>query len=304
MKKDKGSFSALLTAYMRAYHAKHDNPKIFDDFLAYSLIPDDIRAQIEENLDKPLISTFSKSSDSDQPITMASLMQTTNPISRARYVEDTIEKALRQGIKQYVILGAGMDTYAFRRPEMIEKLEVFEVDHPATQEFKLHRLAELGWKLPGKLHFIPIDFTQESVASALTHSSSYDLKVKSLFSWLGVVIYLTREEVFATLRSIIDIAPAGSMVIFDYTNTDAFNPEKSSPQMQKFMEFGQKIGEPMITGFNPSALAEDLEGLGFHLYENLSPADIEILYFQGRKDGFHAQEHGHITCAVIERTNA
>lgn len=137
MKKDKGSFSAIITAYMRAYHAKHDNPKIFDDFLAYSLIPDDIRAQIEESLDKPLISTFSKSPDSDQAITLGSLIQTTNPISRARYVEDTLEKAVRQGIKQYVILGAGMDTFAFRRPDLIERLEVFEVDHPATQELSL-----------------------------------------------------------------------------------------------------------------------------------------------------------------------
>jgi len=300
MKKDKGSFSAIMTAYMRAYHAKHDNPKIFDDFLAYSLIPDDIRAQIEENLDEPLISTFSKSSDSDQPITMTSLIQTTNPISRARYVEDTLEKAVRQGVKQYIILGAGMDTFAFRRPELMELLEVFEVDHPATQEFKLSRLADLEWKHPAKLHFVPINFKQESLVTALTRSSSYDPKVKSLFSWLGVVIYLTRDEVFATLRSITDIAPAGSMVIFDYTNTDAFKPEKSSPQMQKFMEFGQKIGEPMITGFNPSVLVLDLEGLGFHLYENLSPADIEILYFQGRKDGFHSQEHGHIACAVVD----
>lgn len=123
---------------------------------------------------------------------------------------------------------------------------------------------------------------------------------ESLFSWLGVFIYLTRDEVFAALRSITDIAPAGSMVIFDYTNTDAFIPEKSSPQMQKFMELGQKIGEPMITGFKPSTLAEDLKSLGFRLYENLSPDDIEILYFQGRMDGYHAQEHGHIACAVIE----
>lgn len=263
------------------------------------MIPDGIRAQIEESLDKPLISTFSKSPDSDQTITLASLIQTTNPICRARYVEDTLEKAVRQGIRQYVILGAGMDTFAFRRPDLIERLEVFEVDHPATQEFKLSRLAGLGWKHPAKLHFIPIDFKQESLVTALTRSSSYDPKIKSLFSWLGVVIYLTRDEVFAALRSITDIAPAGSMVIFDYTNTDAFIPEKSSPQMQKFMELGQKIGEPMITGFKPSTLAEDLESLGFRLIENLSPDDIERLYFQGRMDGYHAQEHGHIACAVI-----
>ena len=114
-------------------------------------------------------------------------MQTTiSLLSRARYTEDTLEKAIRQGVKQYIILGAGMDTFAFRRPDLMERLEVFEIDHPATQEFKLHRLAELGWKHPAKLHFIPIDFTKESLVTALTRSSSYDPKVKSLFSWLGV----------------------------------------------------------------------------------------------------------------------
>ena len=137
-----------------------------------------------------------------------------NVISRARYTEETLEKAVRQGVKQYVILGAGMDTFAFRRPEMLEELEVFEVDHPATQEFKLNRLTELGWKHPAKLHFIPIDFTKESLVTALTRSSSYDPNVKSFFSWLGVTPYLTQEEVFATLRSIAEVAPAGSTSSF------------------------------------------------------------------------------------------
>ena len=111
-----------------------------------------------------------------------------------------------------MILGAGMDTFAFRQPEMMEHLEVFEVDHPATQKFKLHRLAELGWKHPAKLHFIPIDFTKESLIKALTNSSSYDPKVKTFFKWLGVVIYLTRDEVFTTFRSIREIAPANSIL--------------------------------------------------------------------------------------------
>lgn len=131
---------------------------------------------------------------------------------------------------------------------MLEQLDVFEVDHPATQEFKLHRLAELGWKHPAKLHFVPVDFTKENLITALTRSSSYSPDVKSFFSWLGVTRYLTREEVFATLRSITDIAPVDSTVVFDYSDMDAFIPEKSSPQMQKKREFFRKIGEPMITG--------------------------------------------------------
>jgi methyltransferase (TIGR00027 family) len=193
-----------------------------------------------------------------------------------------------------------MDTFAFRRPEMMENLEVFEVDHPATQEFKLRHLAELGWTHPAKLHFIPIDFTKENLATALTRSSSYDPNVKSFFSWLGVTMYLTREEVSATFRSITNIAHGGSEVVFDYLDTDAFIPEKSSPQMKQKREIFQKIGEPMITGFNPITLDEYLEKLGLRLHENLSPADIEKRYFQGRMDDYHAQEHGHIAWAVVE----
>jgi methyltransferase (TIGR00027 family) len=220
--------------------------------------------------------------------------------SHARYAEDALEKAVRQGVKQYVILGAGMDTFAFRRPEMMKHLEVFEVDHPSTQKFKLHQLAELGWKHPAKLHFIPIDFTKESLVTALTSLSSYEPKVKSFFNWLGVTPYLPHKDVLATLRFIADVAPVGSSLVFDYLDTDAFIPEKSSPQMQKSLEYLRKIGEPMITGFNPLTLGEELASLGFSLQENLSPADIEKRYFKGRTDGYHAYEYGHFACAVVE----
>ncbi|MHB1043431.1 MAG: class I SAM-dependent methyltransferase [Eubacteriales bacterium] len=86
-----------------------------------------------------------------------------------------------------MILGAGMDTFAFRRPELVKQLQVFEVDHPATQVFKRRRLTELGWEHPAQLHFIPVDFTQESLAPALTRSS-YDPQAPSFFSWLGAVV--------------------------------------------------------------------------------------------------------------------
>jgi len=192
------------------------------------------------------------------------------------------------------------NTFAFRQPEMTKHLEVFEVDHPTTQEFKLHRLAELGWEHPAKLHFIPIDFTKESLVTALTSSSSYDSQAKSFFSWLGVIPYLTKDEVFTTMRSITKIASAGSTIVYDYFDTDVFIPEKSSPQMQKILEYLRKIGEPIITGFNPSNLAEELPSLGFSLQENLSSIDIEEHYFKGRTDGYHARENVHFACAIIE----
>ncbi len=307
MKENQASFTAMSVAYMRAYHAMYDTPKIFDDFLAHDLIPEEKRALIEQHLieqyviwDQQLNDPENTASLYDRITTSESLMQAiNNVISRARYTEDALEEAFRQGVKQYIILGAGMDTFAFRRPEMLEELEVFEVDHPATQEFKLNRLTELGWEHPAKLHFIPIDFTKENLITALTRSSSYDPKIKSFFSWFGVTPYLPQKDVLATLRFIADIAPAGSTLVFDYIDTDAFIPEKISPQMRVLLEYLSKIGEPMKSrGFNPSNLAEDLASLGFHLYEDLSPTDIEERYLQGRTYGHY--EHGHFACAVVD----
>jgi methyltransferase (TIGR00027 family) len=279
----------MMTAYMRAYHAMYDTPKIFDDSLAYYLIPEEKRELITSSL-------------SAQANTFEPLIQTPNALTRARYTEDVLEEAITQGIKQYVILGAGLDTFAFRRPDLMEQLEVFEVDHPATQGFKLHRIAELGWKHPERLHFIPIDFTKEKLEEVLTRSSSYDPAAKTFFSWLGVTYYLTYNDIFATLCSIKNIAPEGSMVVFDYSNADAFIPEKSSPQMQKKLARFQEIGEPMITGFNPFTLAYDIACLGFNLHENLRLVDAKERYYKGNTDGYHAQEYEYIACAVVERT--
>lgn len=313
MKENQASFTSMVVAYMRAYHSIHDTNKIFDDFLAYELIPEEKRALIEQYLswwNEQLNDTENAKLRSDSTTTSSFLMQVNNIIneqkwaaqlfSRARYAEDALKKTIKQGVKQYVILGAGLDTFAFRKPEMMKHLEVFEVDHPATQEFKLHRLAELEWEHPAKLHFIPIDFTKESLVTALTSSSSYDPKVKTFFNWLGVTYFLTRDEVFTTLRSITEIAPADSTIVFDYFDNNTFIPEKSSPQMQKSLEYLRKIGEPMITGFDPSTLGEELASLGFSLQENLSPEDIEKRYFKGRADGYHAYEYGHFACAVVK----
>lgn len=284
MKENQASFTAMMTAYMRSYHTMYITPKIFDDFLAYSLVPEERRILIEQNI--PEASRINR-------------LRNTNIISRARYAEDTLEKAIKQGIKQYVILGAGLDTFAFRRPEMMEHLEVFEVDHPATQEFKLLRIDELRWEYPAKLHFIPIDFAKESLETELIHSPSYDTKAKTFFSLLGVTMYLTRNEVFATLRSISNVAPAGSKIVFDYLDLDAFNPEKST-KIQRRLKFLRDISEPMITGFDPSTLADDLANLGLNLYENLDSTDIERLYFQDYKNEYHSAKHGHFAYAIIK----
>ena len=307
MKEKKASFTAQGLAYMRAYHAMHDNPKIFDDSLAYYLFKEDERLFFENAWSQVprLYDPERAASLPDRAAAIAWTLQKITPgpsmtVTRSRYTEDILGKAVGQGVLQYVILGAGFDTFAFRRPEMLEKLQVFEVDHPVTQAFKRQRMAEAGWKLPAQLHFVPVDFEQESLAEVLTRSS-YNPQALSFFSWLGVTYYLTREAVFATLSSIANITTTGSAVIFDYLDSDAFIPKRVAKRIQLMIRDARQIaGEPMITGFEPSMLAADLTRLGLRFHEDLCPTDIEERYFQGRKDGYYTCEHLHFAWAVVE----
>ena len=301
MEENKVSLTALITTFTRAYHAMHDVPKIFDDFLAYHMFTQEEYINMGRNLTEA-IKFFNPEralSCPDESTALAWMIQTLSAtLSRARYTEDILKTTVKQGVEQYVILCAGMDTFAFRHPEL-KNLKVFEVDHPATQSFKRRRLDELGWKYPAQLHFVPVDFTKKNLATSLK-CSSYDLQTLTFFSWLGVTPYLTRDVVFATLRSIADISPAGSTIIFDYLDTNAFDSEKAAKRVQKGIEITRNIGEPMITGFDPSSLAADLASLGLRLHENLSPSKIEGRYFRGRTDGYHASEHIHYAWVVVD----
>lgn len=305
MEENKASKMAVGNVYLRGYHATYDAPRIFDDFLAYQFLTGEERLSFDKQFMAyaQMIDPARAASFPDQAAALAWLMQSCSGLalvtSRARYTEDRLQEAISQGIKQYVILGAGIDTFAFRRKELMEQLQVIELDHPATQDFKRRRLAELEWEIPANLHFVPIDFTCDNLASVLK-GSSFDSQALSFFSWQGVSYYLTRDEVFATLRSLADVAPTGSMVIFDYLDTDAFDPEKVAPRVLAMQQGAQQVGEPMKSGFDPDGLAAELAGLGLHLQENLSPAYIEERYFTGRTDNYHAFEHFNFACAVVK----
>lgn len=295
------SLTSLVTAYARAYHSVRVTPKIFDDFLAYDFFKPEERSAIEKNsvqllnlLDPQLSATCP-----DQATALDWVMKlqvSPSILSRAKYTEDSLEKAITKGIKQYVILGAGMDTFAFRQAKLLEQLQVFEMDYPATQEFKQQRIRELGWKIPQQLHFIPIDFSQEQLAEKLKNSS-YNPKSLTFFSWLGVTMYLTKEEIFQTLNSIAQISSPGSIVIFDYISEDQFVSPTKNLQLTK--EITKNIGEPMKTAFNPDTLATELQKAGLQLQENLIPTDIENLYFQNRTDNYHASKHIHFAYAMV-----
>jgi methyltransferase (TIGR00027 family) len=298
------SKTAMGTAFMRAYHAAHACSPIFADFLAHGLITAEERLASEERHLRAfaLFEPARAAQYPDRAQALAYWMQNAGApaivLARARYNEDILEQAVRDGVRQYVILGAGMDTFAWRRPDLLAHLQVLEIDHPATQAHKRRRLREAGLQPPAGLHFLPLDFNEGNLEATL-RDSSYDPQAPTIFSWLGVTYYLPQNAILATWRTISLLAPAGSAVIFDYLDADAFIPGRVARRVQIMKEIVQRIGEPMITGFAPADLAADLARQGLGLHENLGPADIQARFFQGRTDGYHACEHVHFAWALV-----
>ncbi len=168
MEKNEVSLGALAAAYYRAYHAENDTPTIFCDYLSSHLIKEEERLRLEVLFAELFESIDSEgaASPTDQPTALARTMRSipfpSIALCRSRYAEDSLETALKRGVRQYVNLGAGMDTFAFRRTELMESLQVFEVDQPGTQEAKRRRIAELGWERPERLHLYRL-ISQERV---------------------------------------------------------------------------------------------------------------------------------------------
>lgn len=291
---------------MRGYHALHDSSSIFDDPLAYSLLTKKERSIITnhwlERLHAIDPAGAAACPDETSALERALKRWTAAPtvLGRARYAEDGLATAVAHGARQYVILGAGLDTFAFRRKEMLERLRVFEVDRPSTQTFKLRRIARLGWEIPARLHFVSLDFTDEKLDKMLTFPS-YDPCALTFFSWLGVTYYLSSENIFSTLRSVAEISAPGSAIIFDYfTPCKPGGTGKAARCIKSILDSMEKVGEPFKAGLDPLALHSNLENIGLHLQENLSPSDIQQRYFTGRSNGYRASEHIRFALAVVK----
>ena len=297
------SLTAMISAFSRAHHATHDAAPIFDDTRARALFTEAEYAGLAKNLALalPVFAPDQVASCSNEETAVARVLRAQGAavvLSRARFTEQCLEAAVREGVRQYVILGAGMDTFAHRDAVWKRDLTVFEVDHPATQAFKRQRVAELGWTEATRLHYVPVDFTRDALVEAL-EAASFDREAPTFFSWLGVTYYLEPEVVRETLRGLATLAPAGSAVVFDYLDAEAFDMAKASPQMQTLHQVMLRTGETLKSGFEPAGLDHELAALGLRLEQNLSPEAIQERYFAGRTDGYRALAHYHFARAAI-----
>ena len=254
------SRTALSAAAHRAAHQVLEQGRIFADPLALRILGPDADAMVAQMAAQP--------ERRGMRLFIA---------ARTRFAEDALAAAVTRGVRQLVVLGAGLDTFAYRNPHEAAGLKVFEVDHPATQGWKRARLAEAGLTPPPSLTYTPVDFERSTLGDGLA-AAGFDPAQPSFFTWAGVVPYLTREAVLATL-GYIGAAPGGAEVTFDYSDPPSTLPPDQRADQARRAETVAAAGEPWLTYFAPDELAAELRARGFTEIEDLGPARIAARYF-------------------------
>lgn len=205
-------------------------------------------------------------------------------LARARFIEDLVVQQTGHGVGQYVILGAGLDTFAQRRPDIASRLRVFEVDPPGPQDWKRQRLIELGFGLPEWLRFVPVDFEAgwswwEELAKA-----GFDAGQPAIVASTGVAMYLTREANAATLRQIAALTPGSTLAMTFMLPLELIEPEER-PSRQTTEKFARMAGTPFLNFFTPPEMLALAREAGFREAQHVSAASLAQRYFADRTDG-------------------
>lgn len=257
------SRTALRVAIRRAAHQLADPPPVLDDPIAMRLIGKGYQRDMERAM---------HSVGRDFRAFMA---------ARSRYAEDRLAESVADGVLQYAVLGAGLDTFAYRNP--YPQIRVFEVDFPATQQWKHTLLTEAAIAIPSGVTFVPLDLEHHTLPESLCNAG-FDSTQPACFSWLGVVPYLTLAAFRATLRSVGRL-PRGSSITFDY----GFPPETlTAARRLIFDRLAGRVaaaGEPFQLFFHPDQITDELRGAGFHRIEQVDHDGLNARYFNHRADG-------------------
>lgn len=264
------SMTARAVATRRAAHQLLDRPTVLDDPIAVPILGSEFYVDPVRHAD-PRSRAF------------RAFM-----VGRSRYTEDNLASAHAAGVRQYVVLGAGLDTFAYRNP--FRDLRVFEVDFPSMQEFKRGMLSSASISEPASLTFVPLDFEHRTLGESLAEAG-FDAQSPAFFSWLGVVPYLTLPAFRATL-DMVAAMPPGSGITFDYSLT----AEELSPRLQAARKsLAARVaaaGEPFQLFFGSGQMENELRSAGFQRIEQLETGDLNGRYFADRNDGLALPEEG------------
>jgi methyltransferase (TIGR00027 family) len=283
MEQNNPSLTAYKVAMMRAIHQVLDHPRVLEDPIALRIIGTQGASEI--------------SSRSRKFKTKLQSYLRAIVVARSRFVEDELAVAIKRGIRQYVILGAGLDTFAYRNPYS-KGVRVIEVDHPATQQWKRQQLHNAKISVPKTITFVPIDFENQQLANQL-REAGFSTDEPSFFSWLGGTMYLNRETTMATMKYISSSTPSGSEIIFDYTI-----PPSSQNFLRRFVfrlmaRSVAAAGEPWRGFFNPNSLIDDLKAIGFTQAQDITPEEINEQFFKDRADKLMVGKFGHLMKAQV-----
>jgi methyltransferase (TIGR00027 family) len=284
MQQDRSSRTAAGAALMRAAHqVLDDNPHILDDSVSIGLVEGSGREELLAHADG-LRSAELKVARSWS-------------VMRSRFAQDCLREACANCVGQFVILGAGFDTFAYRQPEWAKGLRIFEVDQPATQAVKRERLDVRAIPRPANLAFVPCDFEREALPEVLA-AASFDAHARAFFSWLGVTPYLSVEAIEVTLRFVAGL-PRGSSIVFTFNLPEALLGGSAREHRKMSVNWAGSLGEPHLTMLPPQEWMELLKRVGFSSVFHLTPAIAQARYFVGRRDGLAAVEHSRMMLATV-----
>jgi methyltransferase (TIGR00027 family) len=285
MRDSRPSRTAHRVAIRRAAHQLVDDPVVFRDPLAVAIIGAEAAAELQAKI----------ASEKDR---LARALRAFMAV-RSRYAEDHLEAAVARGVRQYVVLGAGLDTFAYRNRHAENGLRVFEVDHPATQAWKRDLLGAAEIALPSEMTFVPVNFERQILGEEL-QTAGFRNDQPAFFSWLGVTIYLTHEAFTSTMQFIRSM-PATSGIAFDYSVTRASLSFLERLALDALTLRVGAAGEPFRLFFDPPDLTREMEAMGFRHLEDLGRAEINARYFAGRADGLQVSNSiGRLMSAWVE----
>lgn len=276
------SNTAFRAATLRAVHQLIDEePKILNDPIVLRLLDASTLDQIHLNPNKFRTPSMN--------------VMRSHIVMRSRYTEDRLAEAVDNGVQQYLMLGAGLDTFPYRQPHWARVLRIFEVDHSASQRSKRERLTLAGIEVPSNVELIACDFETRSLRDCL-RKSSFDFAKPAFLSWLGVTMYLSTDAIDAVFR-FVNSLPRSSEIVFTFASP-APTPKEDCRE-PSIVAFAAAHGEPWRTRFEPNDLAHKLHGLGFSTVSFLSASEADTRYFRGRHDGLHAPRKVGIVTATV-----